>query len=114
MRLSSLSFVCLKSKGHRLRRREQEERARPTRATNADKTTVQQMRRKVTEAGAKDDANLDLDTMALSKIEALTGMIRAQEEIETLLDRELDDLKSKHADARESVWRLLTRYSKSW
>lgn len=63
------------------------------------------------EAGAKDVDNLDLD-MALSKIAALTGMIRAQEEIEALLDRELDELRSKHAGTRESVWRLLTRYSK--
>lgn len=61
------------------------------------------------EAGPKDDENLDLD-MALSKIEGLTGMIRAQEEIEMLLGRELKEFKSKQAGTSESVWRLQTRY----
>eukprot|EP00903_Cladosiphon_okamuranus_P015723 g14513.t1 len=61
------------------------------------------------EATVKDDENVDLD-MALSKIKALTGMIRAQEEIEMLLGRELEELKSTQARTRESVWRLLIRW----
>lgn len=100
--------------------RRRQEQAQPTKVMNADATSTPRRKGvgdrgigpKYVEAGAKDDENLDLD-MALSEIKALTGMVRAQEEIETLLGRELDDLKSKHAGNRESVWRLLTRYSES-
>lgn len=62
------------------------------------------------EVGVKDGDSLDLD-MALSKIKALSGMIRAQEEIEILLGQELNELKSKQAGNPESVWKLLTRYN---
>lgn len=48
---------------------------------------------------------------ALSKIQALTGMVLAQEEIETLLGQELNRLKKKKAGAGERFWRLLTRCS---
>lgn len=60
--------------------------------------------------------NVDADyqnaerSTALSKIQALTGMIVAQEEIETLLCQELDELKNKQAGDAQSLWRLLTRY----
>lgn len=60
-------------------------------------------------AGVNDDETLDID-IALSKIEALAGMIRAQEEIETLLGQELDELKNKQpGNSEESAWKLLTR-----
>eukprot|EP00752_Nemacystus_decipiens_P010010 g8925.t1 len=88
--------------------REGRPQIQPAKVTSADKNTIRQMRRKGVgpgnvEAGAKDAENLDLD-MALCKIEALTGMIRAQEEIESLLVRELDELKSKRGGNRESAW----------
>lgn len=82
--------------------------------TNADTTTPVGERGIVLghiEDGVKDEETLDLD-MALSKIEALSGMMRAQEEIERLLGQELDELKSKQAGNCENAWRLLTRYSK--
>lgn len=102
------------SEGRRLRRRRQEH-VHPTRvrkaATNSDLTRKKGVGEPCDCPAKVETAPKDYDLkMALSKIEALTGVIRAQEEIETLLGRELDELKTKHARNRESVWRLLTRY----
>lgn len=54
--------------------------------------------------------NIDRN-VALSKIQALTGMVLAQEEIEILLCQELDELKNKQAENEERLWRLMARYS---
>lgn len=58
--------------------------------------------------GVHDGKTIDLD-MALSKIQALAGMVRAQEEIEKLLTQELDELRSRQSGKRESLWRILTK-----
>lgn len=59
---------------------------------------------------AETDCNKVDRNMALFKIQALTGMVLAQEEIETLLCQELE-LKNKQAGDGERMWRLLARCS---
>ncbi|CAM9119854.1 unnamed protein product [Ectocarpus fasciculatus] len=54
----------------------------------------------------KETVNVDL---ALSRIHALTGMMRAQEEIETLLGQQLGELKHKQAEESKRMWQLVTR-----
>ncbi|CAM9190816.1 unnamed protein product, partial [Sphacelaria rigidula] len=48
-------------------------------------------------------------TTALSKIQALMGMVQTQENIEALLGQEIRELK-KNAKDREYLWRLIVRW----
>ncbi|CAN0181335.1 unnamed protein product [Ectocarpus sp. 12 AP-2014] len=50
--------------------------------------------------------------LALSRIHALTAMMRAQEEIETLLGQQLGELKHKQADESKRMWQLVTRWNR--
>lgn len=58
------------------------------------------------DSNQKKTVNVDL---AVSRIHALTGMMRAQEEIETLLGQQLGELKHKQADESKRMWQLVTR-----
>ncbi|CAM9271900.1 unnamed protein product [Ectocarpus fasciculatus] len=57
----------------------------------------------------KETVNVDL---ALSRMHALTGMMRAQEEIETLLGQQLGELKHKQAEESKRMWQLVTRWNR--
>lgn len=58
------------------------------------------------DSNEKRTVNVDL---ALSRIHALMGMMRAQEEIETLLSQQLGELKHKQAEESKRMWQLVTR-----
>ncbi|CAM9858911.1 unnamed protein product [Ectocarpus sp. 13 AM-2016] len=61
------------------------------------------------DSNQKKTVNVEL---ALSRIHALTAMMRAQEEIETLLGQQLGELKHKQADESKRMWQLVTRWNR--
>ncbi|CAM9098600.1 unnamed protein product [Ectocarpus sp. 6 AP-2014] len=63
------------------------------------------------EEGSNEKKTVNVD-LALSRIHALTGMMRAQEEIETLLGQQLGELKLKQADESKRMWQLVARWNR--